>query len=128
MWAGFIALACGTLAIVRVSLAEYSFPRFLFTIIVISVIAAIFIAWFKYQDYNLEKYGINTKGIVVKKKWYNGKSKGYMITYTFRYNSEIIEAKKSTNAFAEGDSLIIRFMPDCPQHHEIISRAEITRH
>lgn len=121
-WAGFIVVAYEVfyLPYVLAGSQGKSSMRFLIALIaVVGFVALIFALWFKHEDRLLAMDGVDVKAVVTHRKWYGGRQQGHVITYSFNYDSAVFEFSASRNTYAVGDTILVRLMPDNPEHHSI---------
>lgn len=80
--------------------------------------------YMKYQNEDLSHKGIYTPAIVTDKKL-ETKSKhinGYYIYYTYRYNGLYYKHNCLNDTLEVGDTIVIKFSPNNPDHHIIMDK------
>lgn len=124
---GFLMFIYGIFNVPRLIAVRYypdKISKYLGIYLLVSILFSfvVIFSWFKYQDYNLGKYGIKTKAVIVDKDWVGKRRGGYQITYSFNYNSKLVRTKRMTDEYKIGDTISIIFMPNKPIHNEIINK------
>lgn len=91
------------------------------------LLIGIFHAWGYYTYFQSEKENLSKKGIytaaVVTDKRLEKRSKNnydYFIYYSYKYNGKIYFHNCRNNTIEVGDTIIVKFSPDNPDHHLIM--------